>query len=260
MRPSPRASMPSLMADKAAHADQASQRTAVPTVEALKGAILGLSAAPRPPELADESANQMPASHDVLYPVAYNSSHASSPSSPGGGAAGNPPTSASVTLNGNEHRVQCDSTADGSNPRTLVSGALLKLSRPGCCGKGRWSRRFFIIKGRSLQYYRSNFASGNPRGCWDISSCTFHDLGTYQHQHNTFEVQVYGRSLMLSACKSTSVYEVRGVDGGGRETKVHVCPLICRTGRHTGRPPSLAAGAGGLLQAVDVPHGSASEP
>jgi len=206
VRPSPRAGPPSLMAEKAAHGDRAPQRTTVPTVEALKGAIMGPSAAPRPPSLADESANQMPATRDALYlpTVAYISSHASSLSSPGGGGAGHSPTLTSMTLKGNEHGVQCDNAADGSNPRTLVSGALLKLSRPGCCGKGRWSRRFFIIKGRSLQYYQSNFASGNPRGCWDISTSTFHDVGTYQQQHNTFEVQVYGRSLMLSACKSTS--------------------------------------------------------
>ena len=200
VQPSPRAVPPSLMTEKydGGHAEGAhvghGAALPLPTLDALNEAILA------PKGHAGETANQIPASHSVLYPVAYNISHESSPSSPGGAEGGDPPTSTSFTLRKGENSM---AAGESANDRTVVSGALLKLSRPGCCCSRRWLRRFFIIKGRSLQYYHGNFASGVPRKCWDISFCTYVNVGTYQRQNNAFEIQVEGQSLILSACKSS---------------------------------------------------------
>lgn len=202
VQPSPRAVPPSLIAEKygnanaeVAHSCQEAFEPPVPTIDALNEAILGA-------KVQAGNLHHMPASLNVLYPVAYNS-HESSPSSPGGGEGCDPPTSTSFENPAGEKSMKDErAAADSSTDRTVVSGALLKLSRPGCVCSGRWSRRFFIIKGRSLQYFHGNFANGLPRRTWDISSCTYHDVGTHQRQNNAFEIQVEGRSLMLSACES----------------------------------------------------------
>lgn len=70
--------------------------------------------------------------------------------------------------------------------------------------------RSSIVSHRSLSHKHLSHENGEneqtqPRKTWDISECSFQNVGVFQGQHNTIEIQLPGRTLMLSCFTQASL-------------------------------------------------------
>lgn len=117
------------------------------------------------------------------------------------------------------------SPAPPAPPATVMCGSLLKLNRRGRSLRTSWSRRWFVIRGGELAYYRYRRGSSGARV---LPLASIHSVTKVSRQH------VFGMPV-LQLCADNRTLYVRAEDNATLNRWFHALTLQTRLWRRAAR-------------------------